>query len=84
MKILFGGNRMMGRRGRDMFGGCYDYTRRDMMKARTEHWLRKGGQGKGGRDTSDVFDASTWERRNHRQSEAQSPTWEGLTERQKE
>ena len=44
------------------------------MKARTEQWLREVGQGKGGRDTSDQFDESWGDRRNHRQSEVQSPT----------
>ena len=48
------------------------------MKARTEQWLREVGQGKGGRDTSDQFDESRGDRRNHRQSEVQSPTWGGI------
>lgn len=53
------------------------------MKARTELWLREGGPGKGGRDTSDQFDESRGERRNHRQR-SRASHGEGLTEKQKE
>lgn len=53
------------------------------MKARTEQGLRERGQGKGGRDTSDQFDKSRGERRNHRQR-SRASHGEGLTEKQKE